>query len=358
MGGDDQGDKTEEPTPHKLREARKKGQVVKSKEVTTAFLYITSYVVLKNLAPALWENIVNLSHYVFNQLPNITVLRGQIMQQILVQALFTFVLSVAPIFLVVFWVAVVVEFLQTGGLFSSEALTPKLDKLNPIEGFKKMFSLKGFVTLFINLVKIGIVAWITFNVIKDRYPIIITTVNNNLWLTMGFVGDTVFTIAMRIGVFYVVVAAFDYFYQRFEFMKNMKMTKQEIKEEYKRLEGDPQIKRRMRQMQREMSQSRMMGNVPKSDVVVTNPTQIAVAIQYDTNSMSAPIVLAKGQRINAKRIRKIAEDNFIPIVENRSLARALFKLVDAGQSIPYDLYKAVAEVLAFVYNLKKKQRGF
>ncbi|MFC1478635.1 flagellar biosynthesis protein FlhB [Candidatus Margulisiibacteriota bacterium] len=358
MGGDDQGDKTEEPTPHKLREARKKGQVVKSKEVTTAFLYITSYVVLKNLAPALWENLVNLSHYVFNQLPTITALRGQIVQQILVQALFTFVLSVGPIFLVVFCVAIVIEFLQTGGLFSPEALTPKLDKLNPIEGFKKMFALKGLVTLFINLVKIGIVAGLTFDTIKDRYPLIITTVNNNLWLTMGFVGDTVFTIAMRIGVFYVVVASFDYFYQRFEFMKNMKMTKQEVKEEYKRLEGDPQIKRRMRQMQREMSQSRMMGNVPKSDVVVTNPTEIAVAIQYDTSSMSAPVVLAKGQRINAKKIRKAAEDNFIPVVENRSLARALFKMVEVGQSIPYDLYKAVAEVLAFVYNLKKKQRGF
>ena len=355
---EDSGDKTEEPTPHKLSEARKKGQITKSKEVTSAFGYIAAYVALRSVAQPLWDHMVNLSHYVFGQLPYVTTSQGGFTQEILVQSMISFVLAIGPLFGVVFMVSLFAEFLQTGGMMSVESISPKLEKLNPIEGFKKMFAMKGLVTLIINLVKIFLVFWISFKVLMDKYPLIITTVNSNLWLTMGFVGDIVFTIAMRIGVFYIAVAAFDYLFQRFEFMKQMKMSKQEVKEEYKRLEGDPQIKRRMREMQREMSQGRMMGNVPKSDVVVTNPTHLAVALKYDSKEMRSPIVLAKGQRKQAAEIRRIAEEHFIPIVENRSLARALYKLSEIGQEIPYELYKAVAEVLAFVYNLKKKRRGF
>ena len=355
---EDSGDKTEEPTPHKLSEARKKGQITKSKEVTSAFGYIAAYVALRSVAQPLWDHMVNLSHYVFGQLPYVTTSQGGFTQEILVQSMISFVLAIGPLFGVVFMVSLFAEFLQTGGMMSVESISPKLEKLTPIEGFKKMFAMKGLVTLIINLVKIFLVFWISFKVLMDKYPLIITTVNSNLWLTMGFVGDIVFTIAMRIGVFYIAVAAFDYLFQRFEFMKQMKMSKQEVKEEYKRLEGDPQIKRRMREMQREMSQGRMMGNVPKSDVVVTNPTHLAVALKYDSKEMRSPIVLAKGQRKQAAEIRRIAEEHFIPIVENRSLARALYKLSEIGQEIPYELYKAVAEVLAFVYNLKKKRRGF
>ena len=355
---EDSGDKTEEPTPHKLSEARKKGQITKSKEVTSAFGYIAAYVALRSVAQPLWDHMVNLSHYVFGQLPYVTTSQGGFTQEILVQSMISFVLAIGPLFGVVYMVSLFAEFLQTGGMMSVESISPKLEKLTPIEGFKKMFAMKGLVTLIINLVKIFLVFWISFKVLMDKYPLIITTVNSNLWLTMGFVGDIVFTIAMRIGVFYIAVAAFDYLFQRFEFMKQMKMSKQEVKEEYKRLEGDPQIKRRMREMQREMSQGRMMGNVPKSDVVVTNPTHLAVALKYDSKEMRSPIVLAKGQRKQAAEIRRIAEEHFIPIVENRSLARALYKLSEIGQEIPYELYKAVAEVLAFVYNLKKKRRGF
>ena len=355
---EDSGDKTEEPTPHKLSEARKKGQITKSKEVTSAFGYIAAYVALRSVAQPLWDHMVNLSHYVFGRMSNVALSDGAFTQEILVQAMISFLLAIGPLFLVVFLVSLIIEYFQTGGMMSTESIAPKIEKLNPIEGFKKMFALKGLVTLFINLVKIFLVFWISFKVLMDRYPLIITTVNNDLWLTMGFVGDTVFTIAMRIGVFYIAVAAFDYLFQRHEFMKQMKMSKQEVKEEYKRLEGDPQIKRRMREMQREMSQGRMMGNVPKSDVVVTNPTHYAVALKYDAKTMRSPIVLAKGQRMQALEIRKIAEEHFIPIVENQSLARALYKVTDAGEEIPYELFKAVAEVLAFVYNLKKKRRGF
>ena len=357
MPDQDQGDKTEEPTPHKLREARKKGQITKSKEVTSALLYIFSYMTLRSVAQSLWERIVTFSNFVFSQLSSFGIFDGSIIKEILVEALMTFLLALAPIFAVRFFVAILIEFLQTGGLFAPEAITPKIDKLNPLEGFKKMFSLKGFVNLIINLIKIGIVVYLTGKVIMTRYPLIIKAIDSNLWLTMLFTADTVFTIAMRISAFYIAVSAFDYLYQRFEFMKQMKMTKQEVKEEYKRLEGDPQIKRRMRQMQQEMSQSRMMGNVPKSDVVVTNPTHVAVALQYDEKTMSAPVLLAKGQRLHAEKIKQIATENFIPILERPEIARALFKSAEVGQEIPYELYQVVAEVLAFVYNLKKKRQG-
>ena len=242
---EDSGDKTEEPTPHKLSEARKKGQITKSKEVTSAFGYIAAYVALRSVAQPLWDHMVNLSHYVFGRMPNVALSDGAFTQEILVQAMISFLLAIGPLFLVVLLVSLIIEYFQTGGMMSTESIAPKIEKLNPIEGFKKMFALKGLVTLFINLVKIFLVFWISFKVLVDRYPIIITTVNNDLWLTMGFVGDTVFTIAMRIGVFYIAVAAFHYLFQRHEFMKQMKMSKQEVKEEYKRLEGDPQIKRRM-----------------------------------------------------------------------------------------------------------------
>ncbi|MFA5928896.1 MAG: flagellar biosynthesis protein FlhB [Candidatus Margulisiibacteriota bacterium] len=357
MADDDSGDKTEEPTPHKLAESRKKGQIAKSKEITSALLYIASYMALRSFGEQIWFNLVHFSNFIFRQIPNVDNIQGLAVQEIFLQALIVFLVSVGPLFGVVFILAILIEFFQTGGLVAGEALTPKLEKINPMEGFKRMFGMKGFVMLIINLVKIGIVVWITGSVLIDLYPVIITTMNNNLWLTMMFTGDSIYKIAMRISMFYVFVAAFDFFYQRFEFLKGMKMSKKEIKEEYKRLEGDPQVKRRMRQMQQDMSRSRMMGNVPKSDVVVTNPTHYAVAIKYDTKNMRAPVVLAKGQLLHAQKIREIAEANYIPIVENASLARGLFKVTEVGQEIPYELYKAVAEVLAFVYNLKKKQRG-
>ncbi|MFC1517318.1 flagellar biosynthesis protein FlhB [Candidatus Margulisiibacteriota bacterium] len=355
--GEDAGDKTEEPTPHKLREARKKGQVAKSKEITTAIVVLVSYVVFRNTAAAIWQRIVGFGSSVFSlvevskSVNDISFVVGLIQMGII-----TLLLSVGPIFMATFIVAIIVEALQTQFVFAIESMTPKLDKLNPMQGLKRMFSLKGVVQMILSLFKIITIFWITWSVIREALPSIITAMTLPLWGVMNMTGGIVFKIAMRVALFYIIIAILDYLYQKHEFHKSMMMTKREVKEEYKRLEGDPIIKQRQRQAQREMAQKRMMGSVPKADVVVTNPVHLAVAVQYEANKASAPVVCAKGQRLVAQQIKKIAEENNIPIVENVKLAQELYKTTEVGQKIPMEMYRAVAEVLAFVYKLGRNKQ--
>lgn len=356
--GEQSGDKTEEPTPHKLREARKKGQVAKSKELTTALVFIVSYIVLKNTAPAIWQNIIEYGSFMFGLIENSkNVTEISFVLGLIQMGMFTFFRAVLPVFIATFVIAVVVEALQTQFVFSGEAIQPKLEKLNPLEGFKRMFSLKGLVQMLLSLIKIVIIFYIVWTVIRERLGEILGAMTMPLWSVMGLVGGMVFEIAMRVALFYIIIALLDYLYQKHEFHKSMMMTKQEVKEEYKRLEGDPIIKQRQRQAQREAAQRRMMGGVPKADVVVTNPVHIAVALQYNAVKMKAPVLVAKGQRLIAQEIKRIAEEHTIPVVENVKLAREIFKTTEAGQEIPVELYRAVAEVLAFVYKLGRNKRG-
>ena len=224
--------------------------------------------------------------------------------------------------------------------------------------FKRIFfSLKGLVELIKSLIKIFIVVWIMYSVIKEELPLIVSTCNLHLWDTMKFTASIVYKAALRVGLFYIVIALFDYIYQRYEYLKGLRMTKQEVKEEYKRLEGDPMVKQRLRTAQREMAQRRMMGAVPGADVVVTNPVHLAVVIKYDVSIMRAPQVVAKGMRLIAQRIKALAEENKVPVIENQGLAQTLYRTTDIGQEISLELYKAVAELLAFVYNLEKKRKS-
>ncbi|MBU0579851.1 MAG: flagellar biosynthesis protein FlhB [Candidatus Margulisbacteria bacterium] len=350
------GDKTEEPTPHKLREARKKGQVAKSKEITTAVVVLVSYVVFRNTAEMIWQRIVGFGAFIFSLVETSQSVNDiSFVVSLIHMGIITLMLSVGPIFIATFVAAVLVEAIQTQFVFAVEALTPKLEKLNPIEGFKRMFSLKGVVQMILSLFKIIIIFWITWSVIRGEFPSIITSLSLPLWGVMSMTAGIVFKIAMRVALFYIIIAILDYLYQKHEFHKSMMMTKQEVKEEYKRLEGDPLIKQRQRQAQREMAQKRMMGSVPKADVVVTNPVHIAVALQYDASKMTAPILLAKGKRLIAQEIKKIAEENNIAVVENEKLAQDLFKTTEVGKKIPADLYRAVAEILAFVYKLGRNK---
>lgn len=356
--GEQSGDKTEEPTPHKLREARKKGQIAKSKEITTALVFLVSYVVLKNTAVSMWQHMVDYGSYIFGLIEN----SSQVVEVgfdlgLIQMGMMTFFRSVLPVFIATFVIAVVVEAFQTQFNVSTEQLTPKLEKLNPLEGLKRMFSIKGLVQMILSLAKIVVIFWIIWSVIQGQLPAILSAMSLPLWGVMGLTGDLVFTIAMRVAIFYVLIAIFDYFYQKQQFKKSMMMTKQEVKEEYKRLEGDPIIKQRQRQAQREAAQKRMMGGVPKADVVVTNPVHLAVALQYNAVEMKAPVLLAKGQRLVAQEIKDIAEAHNIPVVENEPLAQQLFKTTEVGQEIPADMYRAVAEVLAFVYKLGRNKRG-
>ena len=351
--GEDSGEKTEQPTPHKLREAREKGQVAKSKDLTTAFLLLASFYALNASAKSIWNHLSSFSITIYTYIAED--LTYSVAGHVLNEVLEVFALCVGPIFLVNLAVALIVELLQTGFLVSFEAIVPDINKLNPIEGAKKFFTLKQYVELFKSVIKMGAVVLIIFFAIRDDFTLVILSQQFSLLQTMSFTGQLVMKVITRVGILYIVIAILDYAYQRYEYIKGLKMTKKEIKDEYKRLEGDVMVKRRQRDTARQMAQGRQMGSVPDSDVIVTNPIHFAIAIRYNPNTMKAPVITAKGKRLIALSIRSIAEDARVPIVESPPLARQLYDEVEIGDEVPPLLYKAVAEILAFVYNLNQNK---
>ncbi|OGC08037.1 flagellar biosynthesis protein FlhB [candidate division WOR-1 bacterium RIFOXYD2_FULL_36_8] len=352
------GDKTEEPTPHRLREAREKGQIAKSREVTTAVLLLLSYSVFRYFGEGSWTSLVQMGQGIFSQIPaSANEFSFDFASYILLIGLKAFALALIPIFAVTFLAAIIVETMQTGFVFTGDPLSPKIERINPLEGFKKMFSLQGFVEVIKSILKIIIVFYIAWITVKKDLPYIMVLLDNNPWDSLLLGGLLAYTIAMRVGIFYIIIAFLDYLYRRWEYMKNLKMTRQEVKEEYKRLEGDPQVKQRIRDMARQIAYQRMMSSVPQADVVVTNPTHVACAVKYEQNKMKAPRLMAKGMRKHAEKIRQIAEEHEIPVVENEPLARSIYRTTKVGQEIPRELYQAVAEVLAYIYKKKKDKEA-
>ncbi len=355
--GEESGDKSEEPTPHKLSEARKKGQILQSKEVTTAILLLIVYKVFAANAQDMWYRLLGFCDQMFKQIGSVgTSLDIGLAGAYTSLGIQTILLTVLPVLVVGFIVPILVTFVQTQFLFSAQSMTPELNKINPMSGLKRIFSAKGVVQILITLVKIIMVAWVAWSVVKKNLEVIISSMTFDPFTLMLYVGGLVMEIATKIGFLYLAIALADYFYQKHEFKKSMMMTKQEVKEEYKRLEGDPTVKQAQRQKQREMSQRRQKGSVPGADVVVTNPIHLACAIRYKADIDKAPLLVAKGQRIFAQEIKDIAENNNIPIVENERLARAIFDSTEVGQDIPPEMYRAVAEILAFVYKLGRNKR--
>jgi len=351
------GDKSEEPTPHRLREAREKGQVAKSREITTAFLLLLSYFLFRYLGEYMWKNLAEMAQTIFQLIPEAREFSLPFAGYLLLLGLRAMAFVLLPIFGITFVAALLAEALQTGFVFSLDPLNPKIERINPLEGFKRMFSMQGFVELIKSLIKISIVFYIAWYAAKDDLAYIIVLVEAHPWQALVLGGDIAYRIAIRVGLFYILVAILDYLYRRWEYMRNLKMTRQEVKEEYKRLEGDPMVKQRMRDLQRQVAQQRMMSSVPQADVVVTNPTHIAVALKYDTARMKAPTVLARGERKIAEEIRAIAEKHEITIVQNELLARSIYRTTRVNQEIPSDLYQAVAEVLAYVYKIKRDREA-
>jgi len=354
--GEDSGDKTEEPTPHKIREARKKGQIAKSQEITSAIMLLVSFYTFKMVGPMMLDRISGHTTMVLSLLD--LEFSSALVGMLLVEALKTILLSLAPLIGVVFTMVIIIESLQTGFLFSFSALAPKFENLNPINGFKKFFALKQYIELVKSIVKMAAVGTILFYTIKELYPLVSQSQQQSPISLIALVGKIIMDTITRVGIVYFALAILDYFYQKYEYIKSLKMSKKEIKEEYKRLEGDPIIKQRQREAQRAMSQGRQMGQVPGADVVVTNPTHIAVAIKYDEEKKDAiPLVVAKGQRLIAEQIKQIADEHNIPIIENPPVARLLFKMVDIGHYIPKESFKVVAEILAFVFHIKNKKKS-
>jgi flagellar biosynthesis protein FlhB len=305
-------------------------------------------------ASGMIEKMMSLTRWLLTQSSQFKV-DGNNIQGLLIGLAYKVSVILSPLFLTGFFMALLANYLQVGFVLSAESVHPKFSKLDPIKGFGKLFSLRSLVELAKNVFKISIIGFIVYITIKGEIKNCIPLIDQSVWGILIYIGELAFKIVLRVCLVLIILAISDYIYQKYEFEKNLKMSKQEIKDEFKQTEGNPLIKSRIKHLQREAARKRMMANVPKADVIITNPTHFAVALSYDQNGISAPKVVAKGAGFIAQNIKDIARKNKVPIVNNKPLARVLYKTVDVDEVIPANLYRAVAEVLAFVYNMKMNQ---
>lgn len=349
------GEKTEKATPKRKEDERKKGNVFLSQEAVTVVSLLASFLLLKAMGPSILTRLeALLTRYISLGASTDSLGAGEL-QPIFRDACVAFALTALPLLLACCAVAILTTLFQTRGLFSAKAFAFKAERLSPLNGFKKMFSTRGLVELFKSMLKILVLGFLIYGTLKEEIPRLARLLDMTPEAGIVQAGTLVVSIATKAGLVFLFLAAADYLYQWWEYEKNLRMTKQEVKEEYKQLEGDPQIKGAIRSRQQQQSRQRMMQNVPNADVVIRNPTHYAIAIRYDSQRHRAPVVVAKGADSLALRIVKAAEDAGVYVTENRPLARALYDAVDLEQEIPEQFYQAIAEVLAFVYSLKKKE---
>ncbi|MEJ6950232.1 flagellar biosynthesis protein FlhB [Natronospora cellulosivora (SeqCode)] len=343
------GEKTEKPTPRRLEKAKEEGQLAKSQELNSAFTllasFFTLYFLFANIIQSLSEKMTS-----FLSLSTLPAINLDNSYTILIDLILFIARVSAPVMIASAILGAFINLVQVGPRFSTKLIQMKFSKINPIEGAKRLFSLKSLIELIKSLLKATIILFLTYNQIMSAWPELILLSGQGFEPALIFVANLIFRIAVNIIIFLIILGIVDYVYQRWEFMRNLMMTKQEVKEEYKEMEGDPHVKSQRRQIQREMSMNRMMASVEDADVVITNPTHIAVALKFDLESMEAPVVLAKGEGFIAQKIKEVAKEAEIEIVENKPLARALNATTEIGEEIPADLYQAVAEVLAYLYN--------
>lgn len=347
------GEKTEKATPKKREDTREKGQVAKSQDVNTAILLFFMFITFIAIGPFWKERFTGLYTRVFTEYLNWTVTIDQL-HLIFIDIIVYMAITIAPVIGVAIVAGIVSNLLQIGFLFTAEPLQMKLDKLNPLEGAKRIFSIRAIVELIKSILKISVVGAVTFSILWGSKDEIFMQSQAGLDSALAFFGSTTTRMGLSAAIALLILGVFDYAYQRFDYEKNLRMSKHEIKEEYKNIEGDPLIKSKIRENQRQMAMRRMMSEVPDADVVITNPTHYAVALKYDESKAIAPYVVAKGADYVAFKIRELAEKNQVMIVENRPLARALYANVEVGHTIDESYYQAVAEVLAYVYQVEKR----
>ena len=348
-------DKQFDATPRKLEQARKEGQVVKSKDFSTALSLLVMFSVIVGLAPFVWNQIAQLFTLMYEQIPN-THLDEIGMTYIWTITLKATVLIIGPILFVAWFIAILADFMQVGPLVATAPLMPKLDKLNPTKYFKNIMSIKTLFELFKNIVKVILLGYIGWMVYSDHleHILMLAAIDNNFAVLIEF-GKLITEFIFKACIAFLVIAAADYGVTKWKFLQDQKMSFKEIKDEYKNTEGDPNVKAALRQRRMQMLQRGMMDAVPDADFVVTNPTHVACALKYKAEEMDSPMLIAKGTELIAKKIINIAKEHNIPVIENAPVARALFKMVDLNRQIPPELYKAVAEILLFVYNLKNNK---
>jgi flagellar biosynthetic protein FlhB len=344
------GERTEQATPKRLSEAREKGQILKSTEINTAVLLIGGAWLLQWSLPGMTRSIMDFTVHVFetaavDDFAAATVRTKSLGVVLLLARL------VGPLLGGLAGIAVLVNIGQFGFLLSGNAIKPQFSRVNPMEGAKRIFSGRTLVVLIKTVVKVSVIGLVAWQALQDKGSLMAVLADMQPGQAAATITATAMGVVWKTAGAFVVIAIADYVYQRWSYDKNMRMSRDEIKEEMKQTEGDPQIRGRLRQRARALARQRMMQQVPKADVVVTNPTHFAVALKYE-EGMAAPVVIAKGQNLIAQQIKKVAREHGVPTVENKPLAQALYKSVDLGQPVPADLFKAVAEVLAFVYRLQ------
>jgi flagellar biosynthetic protein FlhB len=345
-------DKTEAPSSRRLEEAREEGRVVRSQELNTAVIILAGGYLLSGPGAQLGLAMKNLITNTIIDLPG-----TELSSEWLLKTIYSVGWQILPSFFLILvgllLTGVVVTVAQTQFLWATKKLGFDFNRVNPLQGFKRIFSTHGLIELLRSLLKLEWVSWFAYSFLRTNYPELIALTQYELGAAVIRFVELSVSLIIRVGSMYLVLAIADYAYQRYDLYKSLKMSKEEVKEEFKRSEGDPMLKSRVRNMQRQMARGRMMANVPKASVVVTNPTHLAIAIEYH-EGMSAPKVLAKGPFRVAERIVKLAKENHIPVVQNIPLARAIYKTIEVGQEISPDLYVAMAEVLAYVYRLRGK----
>ncbi len=350
----DAGEKTESPTPRKRQDAREQGNVVTSRDVYSVCILVLSLYALKWFGNSMFEQMAVLMRTVFENLGKISITPAT-MSTYGWMLVFTFFKIIFPFMLVIMITGVVSGFLQHGFLFTLQPLIPNFSKLNIFnpKGLKSIFSPKSAVQLFFSIIKVAIISRIVYMSLSNAVSQIVVMPDMTVMQIFSTGCSLIFDMCIKIFMFLIVLAIADYAYQKWDHEKKLRMSKEEIKNEAKQFEGNPQIKARIRSIQMQMSRQRMMKDVPDADVIITNPIHYAVAVKYDAHNMKAPTVIAKGARLLAQRIKDVAIDNDVPIVENVPLAQALYKTVEVGQEVPEKLYQAVAEILAYVYQLNR-----
>lgn len=353
---DDSGDKTEEPTAKKIEDSRKEGQVAKSKEISNAISLLAIFLCLKIFMGFLAERLLSMFPVYWGRMADyatgdFTVLAvGQLLRDVILYI----VICIAPFALVALVIGFLAEKVQFKWMVTTKPLQPKLNKLNPLNGFKRMFSKESLFNLVLSVFKILVFGYVAYSVVKDNIEAFIAVYDLNILDCLGILFDLVMDLGIKITIVYIVIGFADLIFQKMKHKKQLRMSKQEVKDEYKNQEGDPKVKGQQRQRMQQASRRRMMQSIPEADVVITNPTHFAVALKYDNTVSQAPVVTAKGADYLAMKIKEIAKENDVEIVENKPLARLLYSNVEVGNEIPAELYQSVAEVLAYVYRTKNK----
>lgn len=346
------GEKTEDPTAKRMTDAHQKGQVARSQDLSAAIVILVGFFTLWNCGNYMYGELTQFMAFIFTNLQS--PLDTESVVHLFWETMIVLVKILAPVMFAILLAGLALNYYQVGFVFSTEPLSFDLNRLNPVTGMGRIFSKRSLMELFKSIAKILVVGYFVYLYIVDQVIQMPKLIFMDLQMALVSIVDIIFKLAFEICTVLLILGIIDFMYQKWQHKQELKMSKQDIKDEFKQTEGDPQIKGKIKQKQKQMSLQRMMHEVPKADVIITNPTHFAIALKYE-KGMTAPAIIAKGQDIVAQRIKQIARDANITIVENKPLARALYLSTEIGDVVPQELYKAVAEVLAYVYRLKKKK---